>query len=245
MRRRRWIRFRSTVPVPDAVFAAVSADAARTDAVPSDASPSDGAMHVTDGAIPPDARAPATDAGPPDPCLESVVRVGDVEVFAYEASRPDADGEGPGVDETRACSKGGVWPWSGMTRAEAAAACAASGFELCGGETWFRLCAGDDPADERDFPYGSAYVNARCNDHISGGGALEVTGARPMCRTRDGLYDMSGNLWELMAEGERRGASWKVGAVTFRLDAAKCHAHFDVPEGFYAVDLGFRCCRAP
>ncbi len=225
-------------------------DAAPTDAIPTDTAAADQSVHDVavdpdDGVPSPDAGVPPPDAAPPDdPCLASVVRVGNVEVFAYEASRLDADADGPGVDDTRACSVAGVWPWSGMTLADATEACQASGFDVCSGDTWFELCAGDDPDDERDFPYGDAYVAARCNDHVSGGGALEVTGVRELCRTRDGLYDMSGNLWELVAEGERRGASWKVSAATFRLDAAKCHSHFVVPPNFWAVDLGFRCCRA-
>ncbi len=184
--------------------------------------------------------AQTADAAVGGPCLAGVVRVGEVEVFAYEASRPDADGENPGVDETRACSVPGAVPWTGMTLDVATAACAASGFAVCDAETWYRVCAGPE---ERDFPYGDAYVNARCNDHISGGGALEPTGSRPQCRTPEGIYDLSGNVWEFVAESERRGASWKVGAVTFRLDAAKCHATYVVPANFWGVDLGFRCCR--
>ena len=191
--------------------------------------------------------APAADVAvpppPEDPCLASVVRVGDTEVFAYEASRPDATDLEAGEDEARACSVAGVVPWSGMTLAVASAACVASGFELCSGEDWFRACAGDDPDDERDFPYGDDYVARRCNDHISGGGALELRGVREMCRSPEGVYDLSGNLWELVSDLERRGASWKLGAATFRLDAARCHARFLVPPEFWAVDLGFRCCR--
>ena len=208
-------------PLPDG---AVGADGATHDAAP----PADGAI---------------ADAAPPDPCLAAVVRVGEIEVFAYEASRLDATAEGAGEDATRACSVAGVVPWTGMALEAAQAACGASGFEVCDAATWFRVCGGDDPDGPRLFPYGDAYVNARCNDHISGGGALEVTGSRPMCRTPEGAYDMSGNVWELVVESERRGASWKVGAATFHLDAAQCDARFDVPPAFWAEDLGFRCCR--
>jgi len=233
---------------PDAE-ATVSDAAPPTDAV----RPRDGALAPVDGASPPDAGGspptpdalpPAPDAAPADPCLERVVRVGDVEVFVYEASRLDADAEGAGADDGRACSRRGVLPWIDLTAADAQAACEASGFGLCSFETWSQVCAGHGPDGPRLFPYGYAHQPGACNEHISGSGAVEPTGGRPGCVTPEGVYDLSGNVWELVSEGEKCGASWKLNAATFRVDAARCDAHYVVPGAFFAEDLGFRCCRA-
>ena len=178
------------------------------------------------------ADAPAVDARLAG-CVE-LVALGDFTIFAYEASRAD-DGGGP-------CSRPGALPWTGVTVAEAAAACEAGGFSLCTHDQWHRACAGPE---ENRFPYGPRYVNAACNDHLSGGNALEPTGNRPDCHTAAGVFDLSGNVWELTAESERRGGSFRVNASTFREEYAGCVEALSVNELFADDDTGFRCCGGP
>ncbi len=61
-----------------------------------------------------------------------------VYVYAYEASRPDATGVSPGAQSTRACANAGTLPWSNVTEAQAAAACA--GIKDTNGNSIGRLC---------------------------------------------------------------------------------------------------------
>ncbi len=196
-----------------------------------------------DGGPPGADRGVEGDGGGPvevEPCI-SIVRVGGVEIFAFEASRPDATGDGAGVDESAVCSRAGVLPWTRLTRPDASRVCLANGFRLCTDEEWQTACQG--PERLWSFPYAQGHRMGVCNDHVSGSGALEPTGIREGCRTPDGVYDMSGNVWELTAEGSKRGASWKLNAVMFRIDAARCDMYYALAEAFADDDVGFRCCR--
>lgn len=188
----------------------------------------------------------AEDGGAPmpvevEPCVQTVV-LGDLEIFAYEASRVDATADAAGFDESGGlCSRPGVLPWTGLTWPDANRVCMAHGFRLCSNDEWQAACQGADRM--WSFPYAAAHEAARCNDHVSGSGAVEPTGARENCRTPEGIYDMSGNVWELTVDGAKRGASWKLNAVMFHIDAARCDNFYDLNEGFADDDLGFRCCR--
>lgn len=228
-------------PAADGRAADVGADGA------ADTVLADGAVDAEpiDGATPDGA---AADGGEPDVqpppagCLDAVVRYAGVEIFQYEASRPDATADSAGADESAACSRAGVLPWTFLTIGEARAACQSSGFELCHGTQWQAVCAGDPP--ERPWPYGHGYQASVCNDHINGAGALEPTGAREGCRTPQGVYDLSGNVWEFTDEGDKRGASYKLNAVMFRQEVTSCLQTYSVLDFFEDDDVGFRCCRA-
>jgi formylglycine-generating enzyme required for sulfatase activity len=205
----------------------------------------DGAATVDAAAAPtPDAASDAAAALPPDaavsPTCRQTVRVGGYEIFTYEASRPDATQASAGADETEVCSRAGVLPWTLLTHAEATAACASAGFALCTNEQWQVACAGPDM---ELFPYGGPHADAVCNDHIAGGNALEPTGARPGCRTASGIYDLSGNVWEITAESDRRGASWRLNASTYQQEYAGCFEHVFINDAYADDDVGFRCCR--
>ncbi len=215
------------------------ADAGDGDSGGADAAPTTDSGDGADAALDPDGGMP----GPVEvePCVQTVT-IGDLEIFAYEASRVDATDVEPGFDESAGlCSQPGVLPWTGLTWPDANRVCMAHGFRLCTNDEWQLACAGAERM--WSFPYGPRHVDARCNEHVSGSEALEPSGARPGCRTPDGIYDMSGNVWELTMDGAKRGASFKLNAVMFRVDAARCDIFYDVNEGFADDDLGFRCCR--
>jgi hypothetical protein len=186
----------------------------------------------------PDAAQAQTPAG----CLDAVVRVGDLEIFAHEASRADATEAAAGADATAACSRPGVLPWADATLPEARAACAASGFALCDGADWLAACGG---AEYRLFPYGAVHQAGACNDHVSGSAALEPTGARADCRTPEGVFDLSGNLAEMTEDAMKRGGSFRVNAVMYQPTYAQCDAQLRVFEGVHSDEVGFRCCRRP
>jgi hypothetical protein len=57
--------------------------------------------------------------------IDPMVQVGSKWVYTYEASRPAASNTDPGVEDTRACSKANVLPWTSLNQAEAEAACSA------------------------------------------------------------------------------------------------------------------------
>jgi hypothetical protein len=65
------------------------------------------------------------------------------QIMKYEASRPDASAAGGGTNQTFACSKPGVLPWTNLTHPQAEAACASIGARLCTELEWQKMC---DPA---------------------------------------------------------------------------------------------------
>ncbi|MGK0360524.1 MAG: Notch-like protein, partial [Bradymonadia bacterium] len=85
-------------------------------------------------------------------------------IYAYEASRVDADRDSAGQSFVRACSRPGVVPWTTVDHGEAAEACAQSGLVLCSATQWARACGG---AQDQSYPYGPVYQPAACNglDH--------------------------------------------------------------------------------
>ena len=203
-----------------------------------DAGGTDSRADLARGPDPVDPDGPA----PADPCLAAIARLGDLEIFAYEASRPDADAGRAGVDSSRACARSGVLPWAEVTLPEARSACAASGFALCAGADWLAACGG---AGHRFFPYGAAHQAGLCNDHVSGSSVVEATGARSECETPEGVFDLSGNLAEMTDDAMRRGGSFRVNAVMYQPSYAQCDAQLRVFEGVASDEVGFRCCRRP
>ena len=78
---------------------------------------------------------------------------------------------------------------------------------------------------------------------VSGSAAVEPTGSRSDCVTPEGVFDLSGNLWERTLKGQKRGASFRMNAATFRVESTMCDARFVAPEALNSDDLGFRCCK--
>jgi len=198
-----------------------------------------------DGGLPPsEDGGPGGDGGqvepPPECVIETVVAEG-VEIFAFEVSRADATAGSVGVEEGRLCSRAGVMPWTDITVGDAEAACQSAGFRLCTNEEWGAVCRGPD---RQQYPYGRRHQPGVCNDHVSGGDSIDPTGSRPGCRTASGVYDLSGNVWEITSGPSRRGASYRVYASTFRAEAADCISKYVLFDDYLEDDLGFRCCRA-
>jgi len=182
-------------------------------------------------------------------CLEvdTVEAAGIVEVFRYEASRPNAmvDDSGTG-DDLPACSERDVFPWVSIIRDDAAAACERSGFSLCTMDQWLLACGG---SGHQPFPYGTVEKPGYCNDHQAGGGKLLPSGSKPYCVSPDGVYDIIGNVWEWVstpgAAGEVRytGHGYKVTAIRPRGEL-KCDTGYQTGQLEYDQPyVGFRCCR--
>jgi hypothetical protein len=188
-----------------------------------------------------------------------------VTMFAYEATRYDANGTNYGFDSTRRpCSVGGRLPWSNVTKEEAEASCEkiGSGWRLCTAAEWLDAC---NSGGNTTFPYGGTYSAQRCNgwDFTKTAGVMTVaTGAATMCVSEqsattagDELYDMSGNVkeWVLttatttgpfeMRGGAYNTASFTVGATT-SAPGLQCDASIPAPATAVRLpSVGFRCCR--
>lgn len=158
-------------------------------------------------------------------CPSGMVAVGELCIDTYE--HPNREG---------------TVPVGNMSYGEARTLCRARGLHLCTEAEWSLACAG---RAGRRWPYGNTYVPDRCQDEAqarqdhSGGPA--PSGANPDCRTPEGVYDLSGNLWEWVRTTEGRGVlaggGWNISA-----GLGQCRARAHPAAGYEAAETGARCC---
>lgn len=186
----------------------------------------------------------------------------------YECSRADATETSQGTSPI-AVSKKGVLPWhvSFMNKDvlnEFTQGCELAGKRMCTKDEWFEACNG--PEDTLYF-FGNQWdsqicnnVDAFCDDYCLENNIdpcntaencgyqyycfhVTPTGAFPNCTNQYGLFDINGNVWEVVPVDtprgyEVRGGAFNCGNPSVRL---KCtfNAEWDL---LYA---GFRCCKDP
>jgi hypothetical protein len=181
-------------------------------------------------------------------------------IYRYEASRPGATAASGGTATHRACSQADVLPWTLVSYADAAAACAAAGKRLCTAAEYSLACGG---SANLAYPYGPTYDPAACNGvnrapdgGVPDGGvdpALLPTGALPACVSPVGAYDMSGNAKEWTADRANNpdggvpdgGAIYVVRGGAYDTPEPGLTCAFDWAREVGNVllpTLGFRCC---
>ncbi len=216
---------------------------------------------------------PGADPGPPPPCPDDMrpVPIGSgrtVCIDRYEASRADATAGSEGASPV-ASSRPGVLPWYVSTMSLAALAeftegCRAAGKRICTKEEWFEACNG--PGDTTYF-FGDAWnretcnsVDAFCDEWCAEKGIspcntsencgyqyycfhVVPTGTFPDCRNPYGLYDVNGNVWEVVPVEGSRGYEVRGGAFNCGSPSVRFRCDFNATwDGLFA---GFRCCRDP
>ncbi len=221
----------------------------------------DGKDNNCDGQI--DETTPAA-GNPFSGVVDEVVRIAwggqpDFYIYKYEASRPDALSSDGGVSDARSCSKPGVIPWTSVSQAEAAAACAAAGMQLCTQTQWERACERDTNSSVANWSFATtptSYRTGVCNDveHSRNATTPSVwaTGSGANCYAdapNGDIFDLSGNVSEWTSTTVQSGGKtyYRVrgGNYTSYGPATACDFSFvlDVPT-FANADLGFRCCGA-
>jgi protein-disulfide isomerase/uncharacterized membrane protein/peroxiredoxin len=138
---------------------------------------------------------------------------------------------------------------------DAKSACEKSGKRLCTEEEWVSACIGEPAVDDNNngfftdgavqgrlYPYGAFYEDGACRDtEDKYTGSAGLTGERSRCRTPEGTYDMSGNLYEWIGEAEDKAAM--IGGDWRSKTAATCRRRTKTyGPGIKNDTTGFRCC---
>jgi formylglycine-generating enzyme len=185
----------------------------------------------------------------------------------YEASRPDATVDDAGTDTSMATSRAGVLPWWNSTSADmnpeiAEAACQAAGKRLCSATEWQVACQG---VDRSRYSYGDTYSPVACNgfdafcaynecradepyagcgDECGADAHFEPTGALGDCRTSNGIFDLNGNVWEVVAPMADNPSVFYRGGAFNAADpelSTACDSSILSSDSLPSV-RGFRCC---
>ncbi len=182
---------------------------------------------------------------------------GGVEMFAYEASRPDATDTSPGAIQSHACSDPSRLPWTNVRHPDAEAACAAVGGRLCSEAEWQSAC---EAAAACEWSFSSncdTYQPDVCNgndfDPIAGApddDLLLLTGEMAQCfadwDAAGHIHDLSGNVKEWTAQRSAGVNPLRGGAYNTPRLGMRCDADFIVADdSFFFPNVGFRCCRGP
>ncbi|MGC8927091.1 MAG: formylglycine-generating enzyme family protein [Myxococcota bacterium] len=188
----------------------------------------------------------------------------------YEASRPDATESSAGTNNSYATSRRGVIPWQIKDNLEANNACKNAGKRLCTEKEWYFACAGKDEriysygnkydpiicngidafcecnssecSSLSHCPYPHCYSEKSSEGGGPCGAAFRVmpTGSFDNCVNEYGVYDLNGNVWELVDTEDGyehfRGGAYNCG------DSESLHrCDYDATWGPSAK--GFRCCK--
>ncbi|MFZ5469119.1 MAG: formylglycine-generating enzyme family protein [Myxococcota bacterium] len=188
---------------------------------------------------------------PPPACPAGMTRVPGLAscIDRYEASLTSGDkGAADGRGTTaKAQSKAGRRPAVRVSQLQAKAMCANANKRLCTRAEWLAACQGSD--GKRTYAYGSAFVSKRCHDRPLAA-QRDLTEAMPTgslkaCRTPEGVYDLSGNVWEWLADSDAEVAALIGGGFGNDDHHLACQhpaEHLSQPVTQQAEALGFRCC---
>jgi MYXO-CTERM domain-containing protein len=221
----------------------------------------DGVDNDCDGDVDEPVSAPGSD---PSFVVEPLIEIDGFWIHAYEAARPDADDDSPGVNSSRACARAGVQPWTNVTYPEAVAACEQAGLRICTANEWRAACEGEgtpacaysyDGGNCSTYPAQLPEADNACNGHRLDSqqgeedpDAIALTGGFEDCystNTGGDVFDLSGNAKEWTSgatagQNPLRGGSYEDLPGGLRCD-------FTFPVGGDSVRLptiGFRCCSS-
>ena len=128
---------------------------------------------------------------------------------------------------------------------EAQALCKKAGKSLCNSAQWLRACMGDG---ESKWPYGDDYKSGACATGFDPDAQKQAfpSGYFPQCRTKQGVYDMSGNVTE-WTDGNPEdeivfGGEWTDSVRTPEIFLS-CRAG-QIPRLINVERAGMRCCKA-
>ncbi len=151
------------------------------------------------------------------------------------------------IDELPYPNEPGAIPRTGVTLAEAQAACEAQQKRLCSELEWERACKGPN---NTAYPYGERYQQAACHTGRVPP-AVPPVGISPGCKSAFGVRDTHGTVWEWTDSPYGRGTTDAAlvavrGGNSAEGDVVGRCANVESRRATEArPDRGFRCCMGP
>ena len=131
-------------------------------------------------------------------------------------------------------------PLHDLNFTEATTACSSVGLHVCTEREWTLACAG---TDRRPWPYGFSYEAKTCHYGLlpNDENYVVVSGTMPQCKTPEGIYDLSGNVWEWTVSG-RGGGELRGGGANISAGYGRCNSRARARANFSTFETGVRCC---
>ncbi len=132
-------------------------------------------------------------------------------------------------------------PTNSMTLSDAKTACQQQNKRLCTEAEWTLACEGPD---WKGYPYGSQYRSAVCaSKDVASRTVIANSASHPQCRTPDGVFDMTGNVWEWVTLDNDDGGVLRGGGSILSAGLGRCRSRaFFSDSATMATDVGTRCC---
>ena len=146
------------------------------------------------------------------------------------------------IDRYEYPNQRGELPQGNKSLEQAKQLCQDQGKALCTEAQWSLACSGPS---WRGYPYGNEYQSGYCafSDERRPEGATQKSGQFERCATPEGIYDLSGNLWEWV-QNEKDGGVLRGGGSYFSAGMGRCHSRAKL-KGLRLTEAGFRCCWEP
>ena len=145
------------------------------------------------------------------------------------------------IDQYEFPNQSSKFPMRSLSLGDAQRACQQENKRLCTEAEWTLACEGPD---WKGYPYGAEYRSEVCaSKDVASQTTIAESGEHEQCQTPDGVFDMTGNVWEWVTLDNNEGGVLRGGGSILSAGLGRCRSRAFFSEGAtIATDVGTRCC---